>query len=80
MPWSRGTFDSAGFRTDLGLLTPQGEEGATVIAKISDPVRGQSRGTAKIADYIADVIRHQGHEAEPVDIRHVRDGSRVGTV
>lgn len=30
--------------------------------------------TAKIAEYIADVIRHHGHEAEPVQIGHARHG------
>jgi menaquinone-dependent protoporphyrinogen oxidase len=30
--------------------------------------------TAKIAEYIAEVIRHHGHEAEPMDIRHTKDG------
>ena len=44
------------------------------MVKISIPYGTIEGQTAKIADYIADVIRHQGHEAEPVDIRHVRDG------
>ena len=49
------------------------------MVKISIPYGTIEGQTAQIADYIADVIRHQGHEAEPVDIRHVRDGSRVAT-
>ena len=39
--------------------------------------------TATIAEYIADVIRHHGHEAEPVDVKHARDpgvGSYDGVI
>ena len=34
--------------------------------------------TAKIADYIADVIRHNGHEADAVDIQQLRDAVPAG--
>jgi len=34
--------------------------------------------TAKIAEYIADVIRHHGHEAEPTQIGQVRNGITGG--
>ena len=34
--------------------------------------------TAKIAEYIADVIRHHGHEAEPVQIGRARHGITGG--
>jgi menaquinone-dependent protoporphyrinogen oxidase len=29
--------------------------------------------TARTAEYIADVIRQHGDEAEPVDVKHARD-------
>jgi len=44
------------------------------MAKIYIPYGTTEGQTAKIAEYIADVIRHHDHEAEPVDIRHIRDG------
>jgi len=34
--------------------------------------------TAKIADYIAEVVRAHGHEADTVDIGHTRDGVPAG--
>jgi menaquinone-dependent protoporphyrinogen oxidase len=34
--------------------------------------------TAKIADYIADVVRANGHQAETLDIGHAKDGFRAG--
>ena len=34
--------------------------------------------TAKIADYIADVVRTEGLEADTVDIGHARDGALAG--
>lgn len=38
----------------------------------------QEGQTAKIADYIADVIRAHGHQADTADIGHTKDGVLVG--
>ena len=44
------------------------------MAKIFIPYGTAEGQTAKIAEYIADVLRQHDHEAEPVDIKHVRSG------
>ena len=50
--------------------------GAIVRIYIPDATReGQ---TAKIADYIADVVRARGHQADTVDIGHAEDGVPAG--
>jgi hypothetical protein len=45
-----------------------------MMAKVFIPYGTTEGQTAKIAEYIADVIRHHGHEAEPVDINGSPDG------
>jgi menaquinone-dependent protoporphyrinogen oxidase len=43
------------------------------MSKIYIPYGSTEGQTARIAEYIADVIRHHGDEAEPVDVKHARD-------
>jgi menaquinone-dependent protoporphyrinogen oxidase len=43
------------------------------MAKVFIPYGTTEGQTAKIAEYIADVIRHHGHESEPVDIKQSPD-------
>ena len=42
------------------------------MTKICIPYGTTEGQTAKIAEYIADVIRHHGHRAEPMDVRRAR--------
>ena len=48
------------------------------MSKIYIPYGTTEGQTARIAEYIADVIRHHGHEAEPVDVKHTRDPGVAG--
>jgi menaquinone-dependent protoporphyrinogen oxidase len=43
------------------------------VTKICIPYGTTEGQTAKIAEYIADVIRHHGHDAEPMDLKQARD-------
>lgn len=43
------------------------------MARIYLPYGSVEGQTARIAEYIADVVRAHGHEAEPVDLKHAGD-------
>lgn len=51
--------------------------GATVV-KIYVPYATTEGPTAKIAEFIADVIRAHGHEAQTMDIKRSDDAGPVG--
>ena len=48
------------------------------MTKICIPYGTTEGQTAQIAEYIADVIRHHGHQAEPMDLKHARDTAPQG--
>ena len=50
-----------------------------VMAKVFIPYGTTEGQTAKIAEYIADVLRDHGHEADPVDINESPDRVPAGT-
>jgi menaquinone-dependent protoporphyrinogen oxidase len=56
-------------------VTEQGWEGIVRVYIAYATKEGQ---TAKIAEYIADVVRAHGHEADTVDVDHAKDGGPTG--
>jgi menaquinone-dependent protoporphyrinogen oxidase len=68
-----GTFDSSVVGGGAGMLVTERTTEVAIMSKIYIPYGTTEGQTAAIAEYIAGVLRHHGHEADPVDVNHASD-------